>query len=166
MDKDVRDQLCRIDMQWPMHRRIISSGARMLARPLTTVSDPMSGFFGIHKKYVPSSLNLRLYQFNQASDLNPHGFKIALDLLLKSPLPIQGVTEVPFSFGTRKEGESKLTGKVMLRYLEQLGELYWWKYAGIIIAFLVVFIIGLGLVGLQIYVNRDKFRLMQLLRGD
>ena len=24
----------------------------MLARPLTVVSDPMSGFFGIHKKYV------------------------------------------------------------------------------------------------------------------
>ena len=36
-----------------MHRRVISTGARMLARPLTTVSDPMSGFFGIHKKYVP-----------------------------------------------------------------------------------------------------------------
>lgn len=35
-----------------MHRRVISTGARMLARPLTTVSDPMSGFFGISKKYV------------------------------------------------------------------------------------------------------------------
>jgi dolichol-phosphate mannosyltransferase len=65
---------------------------------------------------------------------------------LKSPLPVQGVTEVPFSFGTRKEGESKLTGKVMLRYLEQLGELYWWKYAGLIIIILVMFIVGFVLV--------------------
>jgi dolichol-phosphate mannosyltransferase len=89
-----------------------------------------------------------------------------LDLLLKSPLPVQGVTEVPFSFGTRKEGESKLTGKVMVRYIQQLGELYWWKYAGLIIALLVVFVIGLGLVGLQIYVNGDKFRLMPLFRGN
>src|SRR5436190_20731219 len=105
-----------------------------------------------------------LFQFNQASDLNPHGFKIALDLLLKSPLPIQGVTEVPFSFGTRKEGESKLTGKVMLRYLEQLGELYWWKYAGLIIMLLVMFIVGFILVALQIYVNGgDKLRLMNIL---
>ena len=104
-----------------------------------------------------------LFQFNQASDLNPHGFKIALDLLLKSPLPVQGVTEVPFSFGTRKEGESKLTGKVMLRYLEQLGELYWWKYAGLIITILVVFVICSGIAGVQIWVNKDK--LLQLLRG-
>ena len=85
---------------------------------------------------------------------------------MKSPLPIQGVTEVPFSFGTRKEGESKLTGKVMLRYLEQLGELYWWKYAGLIILFFVVFVICSGIGGVQIWVNRDKLRLMQLLRGD
>src|SRR5271155_3956650 len=47
-----------------MHRRVISTGARMLARPLTTVSDPMSGFFGIHKKYVPfpSLPRLRIVQ--------------------------------------------------------------------------------------------------------
>ena len=143
-----------------MHRRIISSGARMLARPLTTASDPMSGFFGIHKKYVLPLPIGDLFQFNQASDLNPHGFKIALDLLLKSPLPVQGVTEVPFSFGTRKEGESKLTGKVMLRYLEQLGELYWWKYTGLIIILLVVFVICCGIVGVQIWLNGDKFKLM------
>jgi dolichol-phosphate mannosyltransferase len=105
-------------------------------------------------------------KFEQASDINPHGFKVALDLLLKSPLPIDGVTEIPFSFGTRKEGESKLTGKVMLRYLEQLGELYWWKYAGLIIILLVVFVMSVGMVGVQIWVNRDKLRIMQLLRGE
>jgi dolichol-phosphate mannosyltransferase len=98
--------------------------------------------------------------------LNPHGFKIALDLLLKSPIPVQGTTEIPFSFGTRKEGESKLTGKVMLRYLEQLAELYWWKYAGLIIALLVVFVVCFGLVGVQIWLNRDKLQLMTLLKGN
>jgi len=85
---------------------------------------------------------------------------------LKSPLPIKGVTEVPFSFGTRKEGESKLTGKVMLRYLEQLGELYWWKYSGLIIATTMVFVICFALVAVQIALNWDKFRLMKVLRGD
>jgi len=112
-----------------------------------------------------SKTNLTL-QFNQASDINPHGFKIALDLLLKSPLPIEGVTEVPFSFGTRKEGESKLTGKVMLRYLQQLGELYWWKYAGLIIAFLLVFVISLLVVGIQLYLHWDHVQLLKLLKGQ
>lgn len=37
---------------WPLYRRIISWGARSLARPLTSASDPMSGFFGIKKDYV------------------------------------------------------------------------------------------------------------------
>jgi dolichol-phosphate mannosyltransferase len=138
----------------------------MLARPLTTASDPMSGFFGIHKKFVSPEIIALTRQFEKASDINPHGFKVALDLLLKSPLPINGVTEIPFSFGTRKEGESKLTGKVMLRYLEQLAELYWWKYSGLIMVLLVVFVIGFALVGVQIFMNLDKFRFRELLRGN
>ena len=60
MDKDVPLLEKGItDLQWPMHRRVISTGARMLARPLTTASDPMSGFFGIHKKFVPPFVSLR-----------------------------------------------------------------------------------------------------------
>ena len=41
-----------IDEGWPLYRRVISSGARMLALPLTSASDPMSGFFGIRKETV------------------------------------------------------------------------------------------------------------------
>lgn len=41
-----------IDEGWPLYRRIISGGARMLALPLTSASDPMSGFFGIRKESV------------------------------------------------------------------------------------------------------------------
>lgn len=37
---------------WPLHRRIISWGARTLATPLTSASDPMTGFFGIMKDHV------------------------------------------------------------------------------------------------------------------
>ena len=50
-----------------MHRRVISTGARMLARPLTTVSDPMSGFFGIQKKFVPFPIFLNLLRIVQPS---------------------------------------------------------------------------------------------------
>ncbi|KAH9849371.1 nucleotide-diphospho-sugar transferase [Lenzites betulinus] len=111
-----------IDEGWPLYRRVISSGARMLALPLTAASDPMSGFFGIRRE-----------TFLKARNLNSDGFKIALDLLVKCNIPSDAIAEVPFSFGVRAEGESKLTGKVMIRYLEQLGELYWYRFSGLII---------------------------------
>jgi len=41
---------------WPLHRRIISWGARVLARPLTSASDPMTGFFAITKEQVRPAL--------------------------------------------------------------------------------------------------------------
>ncbi|KAM0753053.1 hypothetical protein T439DRAFT_323663 [Meredithblackwellia eburnea MCA 4105] len=102
---------------WPMYRRVISWGARLLAKPLTSASDPMSGFFAIQKEL-----------FLKAQPINPSGFKIALELLLKSPLPPSGLAEVPYSFGTRTFGQSKLGAKVMLRYVGQLLGLYAWKW--------------------------------------
>lgn len=41
-----------MDDSWPLYRRVISNGARYMALPLTGVSDPMSGFFGIRKEEV------------------------------------------------------------------------------------------------------------------
>jgi hypothetical protein len=52
------------------------------------------------------------WQFLKSSPLNPTGFKIALELLLKAPIPRGGIAEIPFSFGTRAVGESKLSSKV------------------------------------------------------
>ncbi|KAI0653937.1 nucleotide-diphospho-sugar transferase [Cubamyces menziesii] len=120
----------QIDEGWPLYRRVISNGARMLALPLTSASDPMSGFFGIRKE-----------TFLKARQLNSDGFKIALDLLVKCNIPNEAIAEVPFSFGVRAEGESKLTGKVMIRYLEQLAELYWYRFSGLIVfAALLLFV--------------------------
>ncbi|KAI0071601.1 hypothetical protein K474DRAFT_1668834 [Panus rudis PR-1116 ss-1] len=123
-----------MDKDWPVHRRIISAGARVLALPLTTASDPMTGFFGIRKE-----------AFLKARNLNSQGFKIALDLLIKAHIPADAIAEVPFSFGVRAEGESKLTGKVMIKYLEQLAELYWYKFSSLIIFFAVVLFVALVL---------------------
>lgn len=119
-----------MDKDWPLYRRIISSGARLLALALTPASDPMSGFFGIRKE-----------AFLKARNLNSQGFKIALDLLVKAHIPSDAIAEVPFSFGVRSEGESKLTGKVMIKYLEQLAELYWFKYSGLVVFFMIIFVV-------------------------
>ena len=50
-----------MDKDWPLYRRVISSGARLLALPLTTASDPMSGFFGIRKEAVSTCLTFFLF---------------------------------------------------------------------------------------------------------
>lgn len=120
-----------MDKDWPLHRRIISSGARLLALPLTTASDPMSGFFGVRKE-----------AFLKARNLNSQGFKIALDLLIKAHVAPGAIAEVPFSFGVRAEGESKLTGKVMVKYLEQLLELYWYKFSAALVFFVVLALVA------------------------
>ncbi|EST07077.1 Glycosyl transferase, family 2 [Kalmanozyma brasiliensis GHG001] len=124
-----------MDKDWPLHRQIISSGARMLARPLTTASDPMSGFFGISKRAFA----------NADQNINAQGFKIALDLLVKSGVSADAIAEVPFSFGLRQEGESKLDGKVMLKYLEQLAELYRYRFGLLAIVLVLLLLLVLAL---------------------
>ncbi|KAK9484315.1 nucleotide-diphospho-sugar transferase [Lipomyces starkeyi] len=131
-----------MDKDWPLIRRVISAGARMLARPLTTVSDPMSGFFGIQKDYVL-----------KAKNVNAQGFKIALDLLIKAEIPTTLIAEVPFSFGVRTVGESKLTGKVMVYYLDQLKELYFYKFGAVTCVLVVLLLAVLAVLSLVYLVS-------------
>lgn len=130
-----------IDKDWPLYRRVISSTARWMARPLTIASDPMSGFFGLQKKYLDEANDKKV-------DINQQGFKIALELLAKLPLPEDNkkkLDEIPFSFGVRTEGESKLSGKVIIQYIEQLKELYVYKFGAenLILFFLFAVILAL-----------------------
>lgn len=105
-----------IDKDWPLHRRIISWGARILARPLTSLSDPMSGFFAIRRDV-----------FNKgAKNVSPIGYKIAMELFVKCN--VKKYEEVGFPFGVRTEGESKLTGKVIIHYLKHLKALYLYSF--------------------------------------
>lgn len=104
------------DENWAWYRRVISKGARLLARPLTPLSDPMTGFFSIRK-------DLFLEHLGQ---INPVGFKIALELFVKCN--IQEHSEVPIAFGVRTAGSSKLSGKVMLYYVKHLRDLYYFRH--------------------------------------
>jgi len=104
-----------VDKDWPLYRQVISKGARLLARPLTPLSDPMSGFFGITKE-----------AYKRAKDVNEVGFKIALELYVKSG--VRKHKEVPIVFGLRTAGESKLTGKVIVHYLRHLVLLFSFLY--------------------------------------
>lgn len=107
-----------VDKNWPLHRQIVSKGARLLARPLSPLSDPMTGFFALPRKV----LNVALENGN----VNDVGFKICLELAVKTGVPEPA--EVPIHFGVRVHGESKLTGKVILSYLGHLYQLYMFKF--------------------------------------
>jgi dolichol-phosphate mannosyltransferase len=101
---------------WPLGRRLISKGATLLARPLTPVHDPMSGFFCFRRSLV------------RGARLEPEGYKILLEILARCD--IARAVEVPYIFRDRRAGRSKLSGRVMRQYLRHLLRLYASRVAG------------------------------------
>ena len=104
---------------WDERRHLMSRVATKMAIFVcrTKVADPMSGFFAIDRD---------LFE-NVVEDLNPKGFKILLDLLVHAPAETP-VTEIPFTFATRIHGESKLSKRVQLEFLEYLYDVTLGKY--------------------------------------
>ncbi len=103
------------DDDWGFFRWINSRIATLLALPLTRVKDPMAGFFA-----------MRRADLKRAPFLNPVGYKIGLELIVKCRF--DNVVEVPIHFVDRELGESKLTLVQQLRYLQHLRRLYTFKF--------------------------------------
>jgi dolichol-phosphate mannosyltransferase len=94
-------------------RRFVSRASTTLAktlfpRRLAGCSDPMTGFFALRRASV------------RPDDLHPLGFKILLEILVRSRLRL---VEVPFVFGVRGGGESKASLTQGLAFLRQLAGL-------------------------------------------
>jgi len=92
-------------------RKAVSQGAASLARiffprRLVAVTDPMSGLFLVRRERLA------------VDELRPHGFKILLELLVRSA-PLR-VAEVPYTFGERVAGESKASLREGWNYLVHL----------------------------------------------
>ena len=102
---------------WGVLRWVNSKVATYMARPFTTVRDPMSGFLGF-----------RHDTWSAAVDLDPVGYKIGLELIVKCRC--RHVVEVPIHFSTRQLGESKLSLRVQLQYLTHIVRLARWKFPG------------------------------------
>ncbi len=100
--------------KWPFKRRVYSMIATAIARGLTSVKDPMSGFFFFKREVI------------DGIELNPRGFKIGLEILIKGRY--RKVVEVPIVFKNRERGESKLSKGVILDYLIQVISLYFCKF--------------------------------------
>lgn len=93
------------------YRRTVSGLATRLTkavfpRRLSRISDPMSGFFAVRL----AALDL--------DRLDPIGFKILLELMIRQPR-LQ-VAEVPFVFGIRIAGESKASLREGLRFARHM----------------------------------------------
>jgi dolichol-phosphate mannosyltransferase len=98
---------------WPWYRRWISRLATWLARPLTPVKDPLSGFFAVKTSVL------------QRTPLQPLGYKLGLEILVRArPDP---VLEVPFVFRERWAGRSKLGSRQIWEYAQHLGKLYMYR---------------------------------------
>lgn len=121
-----------IEEHWGFYRKLNSKVATLMAYFLTNLKDPMSGFFCIPKRTLEA-----------CRELSPIGYKIALEIIVKSGA--KKVAEVPIFFSRRKHGESKMNFKEQLLYLRHVGRLYRFRYPGKIqfISFLLVGFSGL-----------------------
>ena len=100
---------------WGFIRWLNSRVATLMARPFVSIRDPMSGFFALTRT-----------TFENGRELNPIGYKIALELIVKCRC--ERTVEIPIHFEDRRFGESKLTLKQQLLYLQHLRRLYIYKF--------------------------------------
>jgi len=95
---------------WSKIRLLISRGAIFLAHLLLPktrrISDPMSGFFGLKKDIIRNTR------------LNVLGYKILLEIIMKGKY--KSIIEVPYVFGVRAYGESKLSTVTIMDYIRHL----------------------------------------------
>jgi dolichol-phosphate mannosyltransferase len=99
--------------EWSKARLLISRASTLATAPLqrknVRIKDPMSGFFIVRRACI------------EGIDLQPQGFKILLEILVKGR--INSAAEVPFRFATRQSGKSKADLRVALHYFALLGKL-------------------------------------------
>ncbi|MGD2109460.1 MAG: polyprenol monophosphomannose synthase [Phycisphaerae bacterium] len=129
----------RIAQDWPVWRRLVSAVATGLARPLVPLSDPMSGFFALHRR-----------TWEQARNVDPIGYKIALELYVKGGC--RQPAEVPIEFEKRVAGASKLNMKEQIRYLRHLGRLYRFRFP--MLTWILVLVMVLLVAGAVLLVGR------------
>ncbi len=92
--------------KWPWYRKCISNVGVFLARQLTGVMDPLSGYFFLHRHVVDHFT------------LTSPGYKILLEILVKGTY--NGFLEVPFVFRDRQFSSSKLNPKEYYLFMKQI----------------------------------------------
>ncbi len=128
---------------WPFLRRLVSRTATLFARPLVPLSDPMSGFFALHRR-----------TWERAVRLDPIGYKIALELYVKGGC--RRPVEVPIEFAARTAGGSKLNMREQLRYLRHLWRLYRFRFPWLVPLVVVLLLVAVAAATAAIASNKGQ----------
>jgi dolichol-phosphate mannosyltransferase len=123
---------------WNQNRVRISGLASWLSRVIcrAEIADPMSGFFMLPRSTFDAGVR----------GLSGQGFKILLDLLTSSPRPLR-IKELPYQFGERRFGESKLDTRVAWEFLMLIAD----KLIGHIVPVRFILFALIGGIGLVIH---------------
>ncbi len=97
--------------QWSWIRRVLSRGAQMLGlmilpEVIGRLSDPMSGYFMVRRRSI------------MGKTLSPIGYKILIEVVGRCK--IDWIAEVGYVFRERQAGESKVTWKQYVEYIQHL----------------------------------------------
>lgn len=136
--------------EWNLTRRFLSRGAQMLGliilpEVLSKVSDPMSGYFLVRREVIANKL------------LSPVGYKILIEVVARGKIP--WIAEVGYVFREREAGESKVTWKHYVKYIQHLLRLRFslWQIARFI---------RFGVVGFSgVFVDMGVFYLLRAILG-
>ncbi len=95
---------------WSLFRLLVSRVASLMAYILfpkvRRISDPMSGFFGLHKNILVGV------------KINAIGFKVLLEIIVKGKY--RNIEEIPYTFKSRLYGKSKLSSKIIWQYIKHI----------------------------------------------
>ncbi|MFT7242942.1 MAG: dolichol-phosphate mannosyltransferase [Candidatus Azotimanducaceae bacterium] len=105
------------DRGWSLWRFVNSYVATMIARPLVSCGDPMSGFFLFDRRNV------------DLQKLKPIGYKIGLELMVRGNFV--ELVEIPILFKDREIGESKMNLQQQIKYLRHIRRLYLHKFGNL-----------------------------------
>lgn len=97
--------------QWSWIRRVLSRGAQILGLAILPevigrLSDPMSGYFMVRRRSI------------MGETLSPIGYKILIEVVGRCK--IDWIGEVGYVFRERQAGESKVTWKQYVEYIQHL----------------------------------------------
>ncbi len=98
---------------WRFDRKLLSQVGVWLARRLTRVADPLSGYFFLHRRVL------------EGVSLTSPGYKILFEILVKGKYA--KVKEIPFRFRSREFSASKLNSQEYFLFVKQLLVFSWRK---------------------------------------
>jgi putative flippase GtrA len=115
---------------------------------LHEVTDPLTGFFLVRRDLL------------DLDSLQPEGFKILLEILVRTPSLL--IAEVPFAFGARQHGESKANTGEVVRLAKQMFKLAVATRRHLL-SFLAVGATGILVNSLLLFLFTDLFNVHYLL---